>query len=837
MNKEHIATKASNQDNYVSTDKKVVLDSANPIEFRTMREALSYSLSKGFDGWQQSCWPTRNGNGKFRIWFPQLANMNQEKKVAASNNCVNVLSDDWNTLTYDDLRKTNEEFQFKGIINLIFAREPHKGPYIFRGVFLLDEENSSPNHYIYRRIGTKVRMIGKPAYDIEIVDEPPASETSVQILTCLEKPIVTFACSKTYDLINNTHIHAHPVTSSFPSFVYPYIMARAKGGITEYLYKVVDSIELNPMDRHQVNSLSTKYPTVKNYIDQRLSGLGFSKAPIPYRFYILEPVHRFCPAFVMEKNIQGYTSYSFEEIGLTKPVYTSKYVKLAGVEANARLFVDYVHSQEHNTKPLDFITAGAFLAKAESYKTRIAREAREVLKTSEWDENWIGTGKIAKRICKAIDMSGNLVFPSNKMNFKDHFDVERPEYDSNAEKAIYNIFCGKDEKAAFEYATEIFGKKYPTLAYLFFIKDDTRYLPTSPENFDKSFKRLQIDFSMSGKCNWENYCEFIEIIREVGAIMPRYMDLAHIVRLIDAHSFVWILSGKEFTNWEISRDLAKAREVATMKKQLVNSINNYVKQNGTDTIKSASEILRIAELSDKAGVILPSDYCYNRYNKGLYGFGGPFLFEYLGTNQYKLLGENYPYNGPISHKPKGKPERIIGSWTSGYVDITDKDVDWKEYKKRQDKTENKQIKAEDEALEKEIENLNLKGTDRLAVVKERVNQGVFRSRLLRKYKKCCLCGFDETGLLIASHIKPWAESNPDERTDANNGLLLCPNHDKLFDKYYFTFDEDGNIQISNKLNDTHMRLMNINSDMKMDMSHKTKTYMEYHRRKFLLVNI
>ena len=104
---------------------------------------------------------------------------------------------------------------------------------------------------------------------------------------------------------------------------------------------------------------------------------------------------------------------------------------------------------------------------------------------------------------------------------------------------------------------------------------------------------------------------------------------------------------------------------------------------------------------------------------------------------------------------------------------------------------------------------------------------------MRKYKKCCLCGFDEPDLLIASHIKPWSESAPDERTDVNNGLLLCPNHDKLFDKYYISFDEEGIILISDGLIETQQKLMNINSNMRINRTEKIKTYMEYHRRKFL----
>src|SRR3546814_13465214 len=46
--------------------------------------------------------------------------------------------------------------------------------------------------------------------------------------------------------------------------------------------------------------------------------------------------------------------------------------------------------------------------------------------------------------------------------------------------------------------------------------------------------------------------------------------------------------------------------------------------------------------------------------------------------------------------------------------------------------------------------------------------------------------------LRASHIKPWAKcASGDERVDGNNGLLLSPTADHLFDRGWITFDDDG----------------------------------------------
>jgi hypothetical protein len=74
------------------------------------------------------------------------------------------------------------------------------------------------------------------------------------------------------------------------------------------------------------------------------------------------------------------------------------------------------------------------------------------------------------------------------------------------------------------------------------------------------------------------------------------------------------------------------------------------------------------QLKEKFGTnpssIIPSDYCYNRCNDGI-NFD-KHIFEYLGRNSYKYLGEGYSYTGEICHKPIGQmDEKIIGKWING----------------------------------------------------------------------------------------------------------------------------------------------------------------------------
>ncbi len=96
-----------------------------------------------------------------------------------------------------------------------------------------------------------------------------------------------------------------------------------------------------------------------------------------------------------------------------------------------------------------------------------------------------------------------------------------------------------------------------------------------------------------------------------------------------------------------------------------------------------------------------------------------------------------------------------------------------------------------------IENLP-SGKTRTTTVQARINQGFFRNAVLSAYnRKCCVTGLDVSSLLIASHIKPWKDSNPQtERTNPCNGLSLNTLHHEAFDNGIFTIDTDYRILVS-----------------------------------------
>lgn len=125
--------------------------------------------------------------------------------------------------------------------------------------------------------------------------------------------------------------------------------------------------------------------------------------------------------------------------------------------------------------------------------------------------------------------------------------------------------------------------------------------------------------------------------------------------------------------------------------------------------------------------------------------------------------------------------------------------------------------------------MNTEGT---ASIKTRLGQQKFRIDLIAYWETCALCGLDFTYILKASHIKPWRDSDDNERLDPFNGLLLSPNYDSLFDKGYISFDDHGRILLSEAARN-QAELLGLEDGMclrKIDNRHKK--YLAKHREYF-----
>jgi len=124
-------------------------------------------------------------------------------------------------------------------------------------------------------------------------------------------------------------------------------------------------------------------------------------------------------------------------------------------------------------------------------------------------------------------------------------------------------------------------------------------------------------------------------------------------------------------------------------------------------------------------------------------------------------------------------------------------------------------------------------TERRGLVTSRVGQGWYRQEILKKWgNKCSITGCSLTEILISSHIKGWSECNEDERLDPDNGILLSPDIDSLFDKHLISFQDNGSIIISDKLSKEDLDILGISNLIKLKVDEGMKKYLKHHRNRF-----
>ncbi len=141
----------------------------------------------------------------------------------------------------------------------------------------------------------------------------------------------------------------------------------------------------------------------------------------------------------------------------------------------------------------------------------------------------------------------------------------------------------------------------------------------------------------------------------------------------------------------------------------------------------------------------------------------------------------------------------------------------------------------DDIVEKHIiSDTTVEETEREAVIKARRGQGRYKQNLIEIENRCRVTGVSDPRLLIASHIKPWRScSTNEERLDGHNGFLLTPHIDRLFDRGYITFDENGRVKASERIAPIQFHKIGIDVEKPAhvgEFSDRQQQYLEYHRK-------
>lgn len=142
------------------------------------------------------------------------------------------------------------------------------------------------------------------------------------------------------------------------------------------------------------------------------------------------------------------------------------------------------------------------------------------------------------------------------------------------------------------------------------------------------------------------------------------------------------------------------------------------------------------------------------------------------------------------------------------------------------------IKEEQEAdYEDEIRNrTDIGATEKQQLVRSRRGQGQYRKNLQQFESSCRVTGTTNLKHLRASHIKPWRSSSSFEKLDGNNGLLLAPHIDHLFDQGYISFDDEGCLLISEEFDSDTQDRWHVDSQQNTEpFRAEQHSYLKHHR--------
>ncbi len=231
--------------------------------------------------------------------------------------------------------------------------------------------------------------------------------------------------------------------------------------------------------------------------------------------------------------------------------------------AAMKWFMEFVTSNQNDS---DIAFNNGWLKETEGYKYEIYANAHKALAYDKWTREMIGTGKILDCVMSGYNQKSNKKF-NNIVQFQSitEFKSKAVKEIKKSEDILYRLYTNDDPAKAFDDACVFWGKRFPELSYLLFMKDRDKYLPVKTRHHKKCFSILNIDSEFLGNCSWKNYNMFIQIHEEIRRQLEEYLGME--ISLLDAHSFVWVMqhATEDFSNVDstLPEDLANDNDPYT----------------------------------------------------------------------------------------------------------------------------------------------------------------------------------------------------------------------------------------------------------------------------------
>jgi putative restriction endonuclease len=128
-------------------------------------------------------------------------------------------------------------------------------------------------------------------------------------------------------------------------------------------------------------------------------------------------------------------------------------------------------------------------------------------------------------------------------------------------------------------------------------------------------------------------------------------------------------------------------------------------------------------------------------------------------------------------------------------------------------------------------------TEKLTLIASRIGQGKFKDNVKRIESRCRVTKVDKIEHLRASHLKPWRDSDNFERLNGENGLLLTPSIDHLFDRGFISFEDNGDLLVSPVSHKLSLEKMGVPAKTKLNVgsfSEGQKAFLDFHREDIFL---
>jgi hypothetical protein len=152
---------------------------------------------------------------------------------------------------------------------------------------------------------------------------------------------------------------------------------------------------------------------------------------------------------------------------------------------------------------------------------------------------------------------------------------------------------------------------------------------------------------------------------------------------------------------------------------------------------------------------------------------------------------------------------------------------------------NAELEVWEHHIETEVDrDTRIDSTERQALITARRGQGLFKQRVVAIERHCRITHVDNLEHLRASHCKPWRDcASHAERLDGENGLLLTPSIDHLFDRGFISFEDSGRLIIAPVADLPSLRRMGVPTEEPFNVGAFTagqRAYLDFHRNSVLL---